>query len=124
MAFVRRMRPKSTTEDLNFCLRIPTEQKAYNGPTYAYIFRYTYFITCISKTKPGSIHQRLYNELFPHGTVKKTTFGTSTEECYTKIPKSAVLCELKERSVQQWQNEWERSSKRAKTKSFFPKNRG
>jgi len=40
---------------------------------------------------------------------------------YTKIPKSAVLCELKEHSVQQWQNVWERSSKGAKTKSFFPK---
>ena len=24
---------KYRTEDLNFCLRIPTEQKAYNGPT-------------------------------------------------------------------------------------------
>jgi len=43
------------------------------------------------------------------------------EGCYTKIPMSAVLCELKEQSVQQWQNEWERSSKGAITKSFFPK---
>jgi hypothetical protein len=42
------------------------------------------------------------------------------EECYTKIPKSAVLSELKEQSVQQWQNEWERSSNGA-IKSFFPK---
>jgi len=31
------------------------------------------------------------------------------------------LCEVKEQSVQQWQNEWERSSKGAITKSFFPK---
>jgi len=34
---------------------------------------------------------------------------------------SAVLCELKEQSVQQWQNEWERSSKGAITTSFFLK---
>ena len=31
-----------------------------------------------------------------------------------------MLCELKEQSVQQWQNEWERSSKGTITKSFFP----
>jgi len=43
------------------------------------------------------------------------------EEFYTKITKSAVLCELKEPSVQQWQNEWKRSSKGAITKSFFLK---
>jgi hypothetical protein len=32
-----------------------------------------------------------------------------------------VFCELREQSVQQWQNEWEISSKGAKTRSFFPK---
>jgi len=42
------------------------------------------------------------------------------EECYTRIPKSAVWSELNEQSVKQWQNEWERSSK-AVIKSFFPK---
>jgi len=31
------------------------------------------------------------------------------------------VCELKEQIVQQWQNEWERSSKGAIAKSFFPK---
>jgi hypothetical protein len=31
-----------------------------------------------------------------------------------------VSCELKEQSVKQWQNEWERSTKDAITKSFFP----
>jgi len=43
------------------------------------------------------------------------------EECHNKIPNSPVLCALKEQSVQQWQNKWERSSKGAITKSFFPK---
>jgi hypothetical protein len=32
-----------------------------------------------------------------------------------------VWCELNDRSVRQWQNEWEKSSKGAITKSFFPK---
>ena len=62
------VRPKNAikkyrTEDLNFCLRTSTEQKVYTGSTQAYIFRYTYFIICVSKTKSGRIH-RLYNELF------------------------------------------------------------
>jgi hypothetical protein len=42
------------------------------------------------------------------------------EECYNRVPKSTVSCELKEQSVKQWQNEWERSTKGAITKSFFP----
>jgi len=44
-----------------------------------------------------------------------------TRTSRSAIPNSAVLCELKEQNVQQWQNEWERSSKCAIRKSFFPK---
>ena len=51
---------------------------------------------------------------------KEAANNKNIEECCTKVPKSAELCELKEQSVQQWQNEWERSSKRAITKYFFP----
>jgi len=52
---------------------------------------------------------------------KEAANNKNIEERYTKVPKSAVLCELKEQSVQQRKNEWERSSKGAITKSFFPK---
>ena len=52
---------------------------------------------------------------------KEIASNKNIEECYTKIPQRAVLCELKEQSVQQWQNELERPSKGAITKSFFPK---
>jgi hypothetical protein len=45
---------------------------------------------------------------------------THTHVCYTRIPKSAMLCDLNEQSVNQWQNEWDRSWKGAITKSFFP----
>jgi len=31
-----------------------------------------------------------------------------------------MLCDLNEQSVNQWQNEWDRSSQGAITKSFFP----
>jgi len=52
---------------------------------------------------------------------KEAANNKNIEQCYTKIPNSAVWSELKELSVQLWQNEWERSSKGAITKSFFPK---
>ena len=41
-------------------------------------------------------------------------------ECYNRIPKSTVYSELKEECLKQWQNEWERTTKGATTKSFFP----
>jgi len=52
---------------------------------------------------------------------KEAVSNKTIEECYTRIPKSAVLSELSEQCVKQWQNEWERSSKGVITKSFFPK---
>ena len=36
------------------------------------------------------------------------------------VPKSTVHSELKEQSLKQWQNEWDRTTKGATTKSFFP----
>jgi len=52
---------------------------------------------------------------------KEVVNSKTIEECYTRIPKSAVRSELNEQSVKQWQNEWKRSSKGVITKSFFPK---
>ena len=51
---------------------------------------------------------------------KEAANSKNIDECYNRIPKSAVLCELNEQSVIQWQSEWNRSSKGAITKSFFP----
>jgi hypothetical protein len=42
-------------------------------------------------------------------------------ECYTRIPKSAVLSDLYEQSINWWQKDWRTSSKGAITKSFFSK---
>ena len=44
---------------------------------------------------------------------KEAASSKTIEECYTRIPKSAVWCELNDQSVRQWQNEWEKSSKGA-----------
>ena len=52
---------------------------------------------------------------------KEAANNKNIGESYTKIPKSAVLFELKEQSVQQWRNEWESPSKAPITKIFFPK---
>jgi hypothetical protein len=51
---------------------------------------------------------------------KEAASSRTIDKCYTRIPKSTVLCDLNEQSVNQWQNEWDRSSKGAITKSFFP----
>jgi hypothetical protein len=52
---------------------------------------------------------------------KEAASSRTIDECYTRLPKSAVLCDLNEQSVKHWQNEWDSSSKGAITKSFFPK---
>ena len=52
---------------------------------------------------------------------KEAVSSKTMEQCYTRIPNSAVWNELNEQSVKQWQNEWERSSKRVIKKSFFAK---
>jgi hypothetical protein len=52
---------------------------------------------------------------------KEAASNRNIDECYTSIPNSAVLSDLNEQSVNQWQNEWESSSKGAITRSFFPK---
>jgi hypothetical protein len=41
-------------------------------------------------------------------------------ECYKKVPKSVVLSELGEISVEKWQREWDQTTKGAITKEYFP----
>ena len=49
---------------------------------------------------------------------KEAANNKNIEESYTKIPKSAILTELKENSIKQWQSEWENTTKGATTKLF------
>jgi hypothetical protein len=52
---------------------------------------------------------------------KEAARNKNIDECSNTFPKSAVMCELKEQSVKEWQNEWERTTKGSITKSFFTK---
>jgi hypothetical protein len=42
------------------------------------------------------------------------------ETAYNKIPKSAVVRDLKEEGELEWQSDWDASTKGETTKSFFP----
>jgi hypothetical protein len=51
---------------------------------------------------------------------KEASRSENIEECYKRVPKSTIFSEQKEQCLKQWQNEWERTTKGATTKSFFP----
>jgi hypothetical protein len=50
---------------------------------------------------------------------RAATNGTITES-YTRIPKSAVLRQLKEGSAKKWQIGWTQTTKGSTTKEYFP----
>jgi hypothetical protein len=41
-------------------------------------------------------------------------------ECYKKVPKSVVRCELGEKSEEKWQRDWDQTTKEQITKEYFP----
>ena len=41
-------------------------------------------------------------------------------ENYKKVPKSVVMSELTEMSIQTWQRQWDQTTKGAITKEYFP----
>jgi len=59
------------------------------------------------------------NDIADH-LAKEAACGSDVDIAYTKIPKSAVTSELKEKYLQTWQSEWDASNKGALTKKFFP----
>jgi hypothetical protein len=52
---------------------------------------------------------------------KEAARNKNIDECYNRLRRSEVMCELKEQSMKQWQNEWERTTNGAITKFFFPR---
>jgi hypothetical protein len=52
--------------------------------------------------------------------VKDAASNSDRETVYSKIPKSAVIKEIKEKGEIRWQQEWNVSTKGETTKSFFP----
>jgi hypothetical protein len=52
---------------------------------------------------------------------KEAATSREINECYKRIPKTAVLSELIEHSATKWQGEWNHTTKGAIMKSFFSK---
>jgi len=51
---------------------------------------------------------------------KEAASGSEADIAYNKIPKSAVIRELKEECEQEWQSEWDASTKGSIAKTFLP----
>jgi IS1 family transposase len=51
---------------------------------------------------------------------KEAAKNADITECYKKVPKSVVISELGERSVEKWQREWDQITKGEITKEYFP----
>jgi len=64
-------------------------------------------------------HNNFGNELADQ-LAKEAASSSEAETAYNKIPKSAMVKELKEESELVWQSEWDASTKGEITKSFFP----
>jgi len=65
-------------------------------------------------------HNNIYGNELADQLAKEATTSREAEIIYSKIPKSAVIRELKEEGVEEWQREWDASTKGAITKSLFP----
>ena len=51
---------------------------------------------------------------------KEAAANQNIKESYKRVPKSVVLSELEDKSVEKWQSEWTQSTKGRTTKEFFP----
>ena len=51
---------------------------------------------------------------------KEATTNMDLAENYRKIPKSAEIRELTERSIKTWQRQWDQTIKGAVTEEYFP----
>jgi hypothetical protein len=65
-------------------------------------------------------HNNIYGNELADQLAKEATTSREAEIIHSKIPKNAVITELKEEGVEEWQCEWDASTKGAITNSFFP----
>ena len=95
--------------------------------TYIYIYTYIYIPTNVHTYAHTYIlthtHIHTYIHTYVH-TLKHTwgTTGTSKnkEIIYNKIPKSQIVQQVKQQSIEKWQTQWEQTTKGSITKQFFP----
>jgi len=66
-------------------------------------------------------HARLRGNETAEKLAKEAASNKKEDECYNRFPKREVMSELKGQSLNQWQQEWSRTTKGAITKLFFPK---
>ena len=67
------------------------------------------------KAHNGNVGNELADQL-----AKKAANSVEGETAYSKITKSAVIKRIQEEGELEWQKEWNASTKRENTKSFFP----
>jgi hypothetical protein len=65
-------------------------------------------------------HDNNYGNMLADRLAKEAACSSDVDIAYTKIPKSGVTSELKEKGVHVWQSEWDASNKGELTKTFFP----
>jgi ribonuclease HI len=65
-------------------------------------------------------HNDNYGNELADQLAKEAASSNEVETAYKKIPKSALVRELKEEGELVWQNEWDASTNSEITKSFFP----
>ena len=65
-------------------------------------------------------HDDNYGNELADQLVKEAASSNKVEMAHNKIPKSAVVRQLKQESELVWQSEWDASTKGEITKSFFP----
>jgi len=44
----------------------------------------------------------------------------NSDMCYSKIPKSEIEHQKREKSIEKWQQQWDHTTKGSATKEFFP----
>ena len=65
-------------------------------------------------------HNDNYGNELADKLAKEAVSRSEAEIAYNKIPKSAVIRDLKEEGEEEWQGEWDATTKGSITKSFFP----
>ena len=65
-------------------------------------------------------HAGTYGNEMADRLAKEAARSTDAETAFNRIPISTLYCELEQEAKQQWQKEWEKRTKAAITKEYFP----
>jgi len=65
-------------------------------------------------------HVRIQGNELANTLAKEAATNADITECYKNVPKSVVISELGEISIEKWQREWDQTTRGAITKEYFP----